>query len=70
MPGSSLAQAQAALNEHDLAFVPLPLLSPVLANLLALRGRDQLRVLLGQRRLGHLQNALYAANHQSTSSTM
>jgi len=43
MPGSTLAQAQAALNEHDLAFVPLPLLSPGLANLLALRGRMGVR---------------------------
>lgn len=39
MPSTTLNQAQVALDDRGLAFVPLPILSPGLANLLALRGR-------------------------------
>jgi len=38
-PCASLTQAQSDLDERNLAFVPLPILSPGLNNLLALRGR-------------------------------
>jgi len=39
LPCATLAQAEQALEQHLLAFVPLALLSPGLANLLALRTR-------------------------------
>ena len=39
LPCGTLAQAEQALEQHMLAFVPLALLSPGLANLLALRTR-------------------------------
>ncbi|HJW24107.1 MAG TPA: DNA-binding protein YbiB [Rhodocyclaceae bacterium] len=39
LPGATLTQAQGALEETGLAFVPLPILAPGLADLLALRGR-------------------------------
>jgi len=39
MPCITPTQAQAALDEHDIAFVPTATLSPGLANLLALRSR-------------------------------
>jgi anthranilate phosphoribosyltransferase len=39
LPGGSLVHAQRSLDEHLLAFVPTAILSPGLANLLALRSR-------------------------------
>lgn len=39
LPASNQLLAQQALSERGLAFIPLPVLSPGLANLLALRGR-------------------------------
>lgn len=43
MPSASLTQAQTALDERNLAFVPLSTLSPGLANLIVLRGRMGVR---------------------------
>ncbi|MBS1191030.1 MAG: anthranilate phosphoribosyltransferase [Rhodocyclaceae bacterium] len=43
LPGTTLGQAQDALEEGGLAFVPLPILAPGLADLLALRARLGLR---------------------------
>jgi anthranilate phosphoribosyltransferase len=43
MPSTTLNQAQGALAETGLAFAPLPILSPGLANLLSLRGRMGVR---------------------------
>ncbi|MCK6407047.1 MAG: DNA-binding protein YbiB [Rhodocyclaceae bacterium] len=39
MPAASITQAQQALGEHGLAFVPLPVIAPGLADMLALRAR-------------------------------
>lgn len=43
MPSTTLNQVQQALDERNLAFAPLPILSPGLANLLSLRGRMGVR---------------------------
>lgn len=43
MPATSLTQAQQAVSERGLAFVPLPVIAPGLADLLALRGRLGIR---------------------------
>lgn len=43
MPSTTLNQAQNALEQNGLAFAPLPILSPGLANLLSLRGRMGVR---------------------------
>lgn len=47
LPSASLAQANAAIAQDNIAFVPTAVLSPGLANLLALRNR------LGVRNTGH-----------------
>lgn len=43
MPAGTHLQAQQSLNERGLAFVPLPVIAPGLANLLSLRGRMGVR---------------------------
>lgn len=43
MPSASLTQAQKALDDNGLTFVPLTILCPGLANLVALRGRMGVR---------------------------